>query len=131
MKSQNENIFRADNTQGYSGEQLQLLNREWSRITEVDGIDESDPRWKSRQEKLLRDFDQTPTGSPGCLENRDIVIRTTITRADGEYHVKAYGADGRRIAAADYFTPDEDDARDTSRWMLCRVFNEDPTTETD
>lgn len=45
------------------------------------------------------------------------IVRTTITRKDGEYVVKAYGEDGKRYPAADYFTDDKADAESTARAM--------------
>jgi len=47
------------------------------------------------------------------------IATTTISRGDyGEYVVKAFDRDGRRMPNADYFTDDLDDARNTSAAML-------------
>ena len=46
------------------------------------------------------------------------IARTTIRKQDGEYVVKAYDANGKRMPEADYFTDDKTDAEQTAKVMV-------------
>lgn len=46
------------------------------------------------------------------------IARTTISKQDGEYVVKAYDANGKRMPDADYFTNDKADALATAALMV-------------
>lgn len=56
-----------------------------------------------------------PGGKPVIPENADKIHSTRIVSlGDGEWKVAAYAENGRRLAAADYFTSDRDDAISTA-----------------
>jgi hypothetical protein len=46
------------------------------------------------------------------------VAKTRVTKSGDEYVVKAYSADGKRLADCDYFTDCENDAYNTASYML-------------
>lgn len=47
-----------------------------------------------------------------------LVARTTIRKDRGEYRVRAYDANNKRMPESDYFTDDKSDAQDTATAML-------------
>ena len=55
--------FTTENTQGYSQRELDQINVEWQIVVEREGLTEDSPAWKSRQERLLREWDQINTMS--------------------------------------------------------------------
>jgi hypothetical protein len=51
-------------------------------------------------------------------ESAPKVVSTRITKKDGEYIVKAYDGNGKRLPSCDYFTTDKGDAEQTARAMV-------------
>jgi len=53
-------VFRLDNTQGYTQHDLDQINTEWAGIVQRERLTEDSHAWKSRQADLLREWDQRP-----------------------------------------------------------------------
>ena len=65
--------FDQNNTQGYTDAELDLLNTHWRTIVEIEKLEPETDAWKSRQEKLFRDFDAGDITDEAC----DYTIRLT------------------------------------------------------
>ena len=46
------------------------------------------------------------------------IASTKVSKRDGEFIVKAYDANGKRLPDGDYFTNDKDDAEQTAKLMI-------------